>query len=75
MEQLLKVEGYKDLAKDPNSKAVINTNKSAYESAVKRAKEAQRQRDEMRDAVREINTLKCEMQEMKSLLLKLVDKD
>jgi hypothetical protein len=75
MEQLLKVEGYKDLAKDPNSKAIVNTNRSAYENAVKRAKDAQRQRDELRDAVREINSLKCEMQEMKSLLLKLVDKD
>jgi len=75
MEQLLKVEGHQDLARDPNSKAIVNTNRSAYENAVKRARDAQRQRDELRDAVREINSLKCEMQEMKSLLLKLVDKD
>ena len=75
MDQLLKVEGYKDLAKDPHSKAVVNTNRSAYENAVKRAREAQRQRDELRDAVRQINSLKCEMHEMKALLLKLVDKD
>ena len=36
--------------------------------------EAQRQRDQLRDAVREINSIKSEMHEMKSLLLKLVGK-
>ena len=33
------------------------------------------QRDELRDATREINTLKSEMHEIKSLLVKLVEKD
>lgn len=75
MAQLLKVEGHNDLARDTNSTAIINTNQSAYQAAVKRAREAQRQRDELRDAVRQINSLKCEMHEMKALLLKLVDKD
>jgi hypothetical protein len=41
--------------------------------AVKRSRDAQRQRDEIREASREINTLKTEMQEIKSLLLKLVN--
>ena len=73
MEEYLRVEDNKDLVRDTNSKAIINTNRSAYESAVARAKAAQKQRDELRDAVRDINNLKCEMHEIKSLLLQLVD--
>jgi len=41
--------------------------------AVKRSRDAQRQRDEIREATREINALKTEMQEIKSLLLKLAN--
>jgi len=74
MAELVQVEGQRDLARDPHSKAVINTNRSAYEKAVARAKESQRQRDELRDAVRQINSLKCEMQEMRQLLIQLVEK-
>ena len=33
------------------------------------------EKDQLRDAVREINTLKSEMHEIKSLILKLVDKE
>jgi hypothetical protein len=73
MEEYLQVEENKDLVRDTHSKAIINTNRSAYESAVARAKAAQKQRDELRDAVRDINNLKCEMHEIKSLLLQLVD--
>lgn len=69
------VEGHSDLIKDMHSKAVINTNRSAYIAAVQRKKALQQQKDELRDATREINILKCEMHEIKSLLIKLVDKD
>ena len=33
-----------------------------------------KQKDQLRDAVREINTLKCEMHEIKSLLMQLMDR-
>ena len=33
------------------------------------------EKDQLRDAVREINTLKSEMHEIKSLILKLVDRE
>ena len=69
------VEGHSDLIKDMHSKAVINTNRSAYLAAVQRKKTLQQQKDELRDATREINILKCEMHEIKSLLIKLVEKD
>ena len=72
MGEYLKVEGHSDLVKDTKTHAVINTNKNAYVSYKKRLQEAQRQRDEIRTATREINNLKCEMHEIKSLLKELV---
>jgi hypothetical protein len=53
----------------------VNKNRTAYELAVKRSREAQKQRDDIRGATREINHLKCEIKEIKNLLLQLVDKD
>ena len=72
MSDIRKVDGYEHLVKDMNSKAVINTDSSAYETAKKRARAAQAQRDEIRNTTREINNLKCEMHEIKSLLKELV---
>jgi hypothetical protein len=70
----LQVEDNSDLVRDTHSNAIVNTNRNAYEIAVKRAKEAQRQRDEIRDATREINNLKCEMHEIKSMLTELINR-
>jgi hypothetical protein len=73
-EELMRVEENKDLSRDMYSGAIVNTNKTAYERAVIRSMAAQKQRDDLREATREINTLKCEMHELKSLLKQLVGK-
>ena len=75
MSEFKQVEEERDLVRDMHSKAIINTNKSAYHAAVQRKKVFQQQKDELRDATRAINILKCEMHEIKSLLIKLVEKD
>ena len=75
MTEYLKVEGHQDLARDTNSGAIINRNRSAYEMAKKRAAEAQKQRDEIRGATREINTLKCEIHEIKDMLKTLLGRN
>ena len=75
MSDFKSVEGHKDLVKDMHSKAVINTNRSAYLAAVQRKQNIVAQKDSLRDATREINILKSEMHEIKSLLVKLVEKD
>ena len=69
------VEDSKDLLRDMHSKAIINTNRNAYLAAVERANKVRKNKDELRDATREINILKSEMHEIKSLLIKLVEKD
>ena len=75
MSNFTRVEGHKDLVRDNSSGAIINRNRSAYEIAKKRAADAQKQRDEIRSATREINTLKCEMHEIKDMLKTLLDKN
>ena len=75
MSEYIKVEGYSNLVRDTKSNAIINTVRSAYQMAKKRAADAQRQRDEIRNASREINNIKCEMHEIKSMLKTLLDKD
>ena len=71
----MKVEGYNNLVRDTNTRAIINKDKNAYNLAKRRAEEAQRQRDEIRGATREINNLKCEMHEIKSMLKTLLERN
>ena len=72
---VLKIKDRDHLVKDIETGAVINTDTQAYEKRIKLRFETQRQRDQLRDAVREINTIKSQMHEMKSLLIKLVEKE
>ncbi len=75
MAEFLKVEGHSDLVRDTNTHAIVNTNRTAYLTAKRRAADAQRQRDEIRSATREINNLKCEMHEIKDMLKTLLDRN
>ena len=75
MSDYIKVQGYSNLVRDTKTNAVINKDKNAYNIAKRRAEEAQRQRDEIRGATREINNLKCEMHEIKDMLKTLLDRN
>ena len=66
------VKGAPDLVREKDSHAIINRNKGAYDIAVKRARAAQEQRDQIRETTRERNSLKGEMHEIKSLLQDIV---
>ena len=74
MAEYIKVKDHPNLVRDTESRAIVNNNLAAYEAAVARSRAKQKQKDELRDAVRDINNLKCEMHEIKNLLLKLVEK-
>ena len=71
----LQVEGHDDLVRNTESNAIINKNRSAYLIAKQRAEAAQRQRDAIRTANREINNIKCEIHDIKSMLKNLLDKN
>ena len=75
MSDYIKVQGYNGLVRDTRSNAIVNKDKNAYTIAKRRAEEAQRQRDEIRGATREINNLKCEMHEIKDMLKTLLDRN
>ena len=73
MAEYITVQDHNNLGRDVNSNAIVNTDLSAYERAVSRSRAAQKNKDELRDAVRDINSLKSEMHEIKSLLMQMMD--
>jgi len=72
MSDTLKVEGHTHLIRDVNSNAIINTNQSEYQLYMKRVKVREKQADELRDTVKEINNLKSEIREIKQLIKEIV---
>ena len=72
MTDLVKVRDHDNLVRDPHSRAIINTDKNAYTIYMQRVKEARKSNDELKYAVREINSIKVELTEIKELLGKLV---
>jgi hypothetical protein len=64
----LKVEGHTSLERDVYSNGIVNTNKSEYTIYMSRIKAREKQGDEIRTAVKEINNLKAELREIKNLI-------
>lgn len=64
----LKVEGHTSLERDVYSNGIVNTNKSEYTIYMSRIKAREKQGDEIRTAVKEINSLKAELREIKNLI-------
>jgi len=69
---ILKVQGHSNLIKETRTKAIINTNRSEYNIYMARVKQRNQQSDELRSAVKEINTLKAELREIKELVRGIV---
>ena len=68
----IKVEGHTSLVRDTYSNGIINTNVSEYQIYMQRVKSREKQGDQIRNAVKEINTLKTELREIKNLLKEIV---
>lgn len=71
---VLKVEGHENLVKDTKTGAVINNNNSEFQMYIKNFKRRQNRQDQLRDAVKEINSLKSELHEIKNMLTKVINK-
>ena len=69
----LKVEGHRTLVRETGSNAIVNTDKNAYTIYMQRIREARKSNDDLKYAVREINTLKTELKEIKELLIKVTN--
>ena len=73
--KIAKVEGHTNLVRDLKTQAIVNTDSDAYARyMVRKAKQAEKE-DELRGVVREINTIKAEMFEIKSLIKEIADRN
>ena len=70
----LRVEGHENLVRDTPSNAVINSSTSEYKIYMARHRARNKQSDELRNACKEINNLKAELREIKSLIKKVIEK-
>tara|TARA_Y100001936_G_scaffold145786_1_gene142168 strand:- start:247 stop:474 length:228 start_codon:yes stop_codon:yes gene_type:complete len=73
MSKYLKVEGHDHLVRESNSHAIINADNSGYSIYMQRVRAREKQGDQIRNAVKEINTLKTELREIKSLIKELIN--
>ena len=67
----VKIEGHSNLSKDLDSGAVVNKDKVAYQ----RYLQSKKNMIEMQDTVSDINKMKEEMSEIKTLLKELLKKN
>ena len=73
MSNYLKVEGHTHLVREMSSNGIVNTNVSEYETYMRRIRSREQHGDQIRNAVKEINTLKAELREIKGLIKELVN--
>ena len=70
----IKVEGHTSLVRDVRSNAIVNRNVSEYQTYMKRVRDREQQGDQIRSAVKEINNLKAELREIKTLIIEKLGK-
>ena len=70
----LKVEGYGSLVRDTNSNAIVNSSTSEYRIYMAKYRAREQQSDELRNACKEINNLKAELREIKTLIIEKLGK-
>ena len=70
----LRVEGHENLVRDTTSNAVINSSTSEYKIYMSKYRAREKQSDELRNACKEINNLKAELREIKTLIIEKLGK-
>ena len=73
MSNLIPVKGDNDLARDPNTDQIINTNKNSYQQYVNRREKRRIEKEKSLNIEDDIANLKSELGEIKSLLKELVN--
>ena len=64
----VRVEGVANLVRETNSNAIVNVSKNEFALYMKRVKAREQRGDELRGAIKEINTLKQELFEIKKMI-------
>ena len=73
MNNRLKVEGHTHLVREITSGGIVNTNRTEYQLYMKRIKSREQHGDQIRTAVKDINSLKNELREIKGLLKEIIN--
>ena len=73
MDDFYKVEGHRDLARDPKTGAIINVNSRDYNKYVTRRGIKKSKSEDLDTMKNDLDSLKGEMSEIKSLLKELVN--
>ena len=69
----LQVKGHNHLVREVSSSGIVNTNVNEYQLYMKRIKAREQHGDQIRNAVKDINNLKTELREIKSLIKELLN--
>ena len=65
---MIKVEGHQNLYRDPNTGAIVNTDRRAYLEYVRQRNALKKQKEEKRDMEKELSNLHEEVNELKRLV-------
>ena len=67
------IQGRTDIVRDPSTKAIINVDTAAHETAVAASKARQLAKEQINMNTNDINSIKEELSDIKSLLKQLVE--
>jgi len=68
-----KIEGHPDLIRDMNTNAILNTNQNGYENYLLMVEAKQKEKNKVEDLERNLDTIKEEINQVKSLLQELLN--
>jgi hypothetical protein len=68
------VEQDRSFIKDTKTQAIVNSDKKGYFAYMQRVTQKNKESDKLREMIRDINTLKAELREVKSLITKVLEK-
>ena len=69
------IQGRADIVRDPKTRAIINVDVASHETAVASSKARELAKDQLKINTTDINSIKDELSDIKSLLKQLVDKN
>ena len=67
------VKDHRNLARDTDSGAIVNIDRSAYLNALERHKNKEKQKKTIEDNTKDINSIKTEVSEIKTMLKTLIE--
>ena len=70
---LQQVKDYKHLARDTETGAIVNIDQNAYQASLERHYKAQKQKETIENNTDDINNIKSELTEIKSMLKLLLE--